>query len=221
VRDKRWARASARIMTALLATGIALLGTPRFVAATTTGSGSVDITLTMQVFPCFSGGCPGSATGTGGLSLSGLGTATTSGVPVPFTAVWPPEVSSVSASFTYQDTCELGQPDGTVPLSGGGVGGFTLSGGTVVLGGGTVSAATLSGTINFSRIANAVVMSLSALSITPPAGSPVIAVNLNSGALVGQAAAGLVWTNGPGSCGANGQVMNQTAMLAGIVLQPA
>lgn len=222
MRDQRWLRATARVTASMLAAGALFLGNPGHVAATMTGGGAFDATLTLQTFPCPSFTCGGSATGTASLSLSGVGTATVSGVPLPFTAAWTPTVSVLNAAITYGDTCELDQPDGTVPLSGNGGGTFTLSGGSVVLGGGVLTPATLSGTINFDRIANAMVMSLSSLSITPPAGSPVIAINENNGALVGQVAAAIIWTNGPGTCPVStGQVTNQTAILAGLTVQPA
>lgn len=218
----RRVRAIGPMAAAVAIAGTLCLGSPRPADATMTGVGSFPLlTVTLNVFPCFGGGCAGSATGTAALSLSGVGSATISGVPVPYTAVWAPTVSTLSAPLTYQDTCELNQPDGTVPLSGVGGGTFTLTGGSVVLGGAVLTPATLAGGFTFTRVANGLVITLSSLSITPPGGSPVIAVNANNGLLVGQSAAGLVWTNGPGTCAASGQVLGQTATVTGMALQAA
>ena len=217
----RTARLSSRLVAAFLVGGSACVGAPHTVAATTTGGGSFSATVMLDVFPCYSGGCAATIAGTAGLSLSGLGTQTANGtiVPVPYTAAWVPTEAVLTGTFTYQDTCELGQPDGTVPLSGNGGGSFTLSGGSAVVGD-TLTAATLSGGFAFTRVGDGLRITLSNLTITPPSGSPVLAVNL-TGAVAGQSVAPLVWTNGPGTCGgASNQVLSQTAAVVGGVLQP-
>src|SRR5258708_16792445 len=106
--------AAGRLAAALALVHGACLATPHAVEASTSGAGFFTGTVTLNLFPCYTGGCGGIVAGTAGLSLSGVGTATINGtlVPVPYTAVWAPTQSSLSAGFTYQDVCELGQPDG-------------------------------------------------------------------------------------------------------------
>jgi hypothetical protein len=209
----------ARLFASVVVAATAWCGSPRPVEATTTGGGAISGTMSLDTFPCYIGGCGGTIAGTAVLSLSGLGTATISGLPVPYTAAWAPPASSFTAGFSYKDTCELGQPDGTVPITTDPAGGtFTLSGGSVSIGGGPLMSATLTGGYQFVRQADAMRVSLTNLVLTPASGSPVIAVNLTA-ALAGQSAAAVQWTNGPGTCGgASNQVLNQTADVGEVAL---
>ena len=215
-------RRVARLMLAVMLAAVGGVGIPTGAGATTTGGGVLNMTFTWPLFPCNSP-CPASASGNAALSLSGLGTTTIGGVPLPYTAEWTPTASSLSlGSADYQDTCELGQEklNGTVPLSGSGSGNFSLSGGTAVVGAGVVSGATLSGNVQIDRVGNEMRLVMTGLVIKPPSGSPVLAMNTTD-LIFGQSATGVVWTNGPGTCPivAANQVSNQTAQVTGLVVQ--
>src|SRR5258708_19723311 len=83
-----------------------------------------------------------------------------------------------------------------------------------------MTGATLSGGLKFTRIANGVRATLYNLVITPSSGSPVIAINL-TGALAGQNPTGIVWTNGPGTCGgASNQPAPHTAAVVAVAPLP-
>ncbi len=210
-------RAVARVVMAFVVVIGVGVGTPRPVEATTTGVGALEGTVLLPYFPCAS--CnPGTLTATSALSLSGLGTASISGVPAPYTAVWPATLNNFSAQFQYSDSC-VGVPNGVPSIDGNGGGGFTLTGGLLVLGGGTLTNATLSGSFNFRRLGSGFAVALSSLTVTAASTGAPVAVNLNNG-VTGQSPMAFVWTNGPGTCGP-GQLVNQTAQVVGLTLQAA
>jgi hypothetical protein len=211
----------ARLAVVLVSVTAAGLGVPRAAAATTTGAGAFSGTVTLPIFPCPTAPtCTGGTfTGTAALSLSGVGTATMSGVPVPYTAAWPATPGNLTvSSFNYFDDCAGIEPPGVPPLLGNAQGTLTLSGGTLVLGGGTLGSATLTGVFNWDRTGTAVRVALTSLTITAGAGAA--AVNLDN-TIKGQSAAGFVWTNGPGQCSPGPSQTNQTAAVAGVTLQAA
>lgn len=178
-------------------------------SATTAGSGVLDVSAMLVEYPCVPGVCSnlsGLLSGTGAMSLSGLSSAS-----VPYSAVWTATTGNFSGDVRgSSDTCEFGLP---APVQGYENGTFTLSGGVFVIGATTYSA-TLTGSYALSRLGAAVTIQLTQLTIT---GGPNTAVNL-PGSISSPAPVAMVWTNGPGTCQA--PQTNQTALIAGLVLQP-
>lgn len=188
---------------------------PMTADASTTGAGLVGGTVTLPYFPCAS--CSTTFTGTASMSLSGVGTASLGGVPVPYSAEWAASLGDLSASVTYAESCATGQPSDIPPLSGSAGGTFTLRGGTGVVDASTVPV-TLSGDFAWTRVGTFVRIDLTNLAVTADLSGTTVAINLTN-SIAGQSATGFVWTNGPGTCSANGQQVNQTAAVVGVVLE--
>jgi hypothetical protein len=209
----------ARIALALVAVMAAALGMPGSAAASMTGTGALSGGVTLPIFPCPS--TPtcfgGTFTGTAALSLSGVGTGTISGVPVPYSAAWTATSGNLTVpDIGYQDDCMGIETAGIPPLLGNAGGTFNLTGGTLVVGTGTFSNATLTGTFSWDRKGTAVRVTLTGLTIAAGAGA--VAINLND-TIAGESPAGFIWTNGPGQCTPGPSQSNQTASVAGVALQ--
>jgi hypothetical protein len=190
------------------------VGFVRPVGATVTGGGTLVGVGVLTQFPCPDQiTCPGNLGGTVALSLSGLGTTTTSGVPTPYTAVWA-GTGNFTSVFTARDFC-LANLAGLPPATGLATGTFTLSGGTVVYPGGTLASATLSGNLSWERYGTSLVILFTSLVIS---GGPGATTFNPAGNLVGSSPAGFVMTNGPGTCPAN--FISQNIAMAGVAIQP-
>jgi hypothetical protein len=160
--------------------------------------------------------------GSAGLSLSGFGALSVGGVngtsvSGTYTAVWTAVPNNLSAGIAYSDSCD-GVPSGVPSINGSGGGTFTLTGGSAVVGGAMMPNATLSGSLNLMRHADGVFVTLYALSVTAGTGSTAVAVNLDN-TITGESPTGVIWANGPGVCGAGGQVTNQVGQIVGLTLQ--
>ena len=216
----RWFRPDphrvARSAAALIALVIGLAGCqPAYAVTTTTGGGLFAGTVTLGVFPCTN--CiNGQFAGTVDLALTGLATATMSGLQVPYVAYWAAQSQNASALFNFDDTCAAGQPANLPPLIGTASGTFTVTGGHVSVAGQAFQGATLTGDLNWTRVGVSARLTLSLLSITASDGSTVALTLTNL--IFGQSVTAFVWTNGPGTCAV--PQTNQTAQIEGIELQP-
>jgi hypothetical protein len=215
VTRRRLSNCACRIAAGTLAF-VAVLGTtPTASATTTTGGGLLQASGVLPVFPCYP--CPSNATLTGlaALSLSGLGTATLNGVPIPYSAAWPgaASTSNLTIGLSYNDYCTLTP----AALQGDGTGNFALSGGVLMLGGGVLGNAVLTGTLVFTREGTAMRILLQDLTVTAGPNGATVAVSLNS-QLLGASATGFVPLGAPGIC-ASPQT-NVSTILAGVALQP-
>jgi hypothetical protein len=209
----------AHCLTVLLLVLTAVAGSAWTVAATTTttGGGFFVGTVTLPFFPC--AGCGTTFTGSAALSLAGIGTGSLDGVPVPYVAVWPLAVNDLTATVTYNEACANAPVDTLPPLAGSAGGPLILTGGSLVLGGGApLTGATLTGSFSWTRTATAVHITLTDLTVTATSSGTTVAISLTA-TVTGQSATGFVWTNGPGTCAANGQQVNQTAVVGGLALQ--
>jgi hypothetical protein len=201
-----------------LATAAAAVGVPSRAGATVDGGGSISGAVNLPSFPCQTGCSGGTFVGTATLALSGLGTSSVSGVPLPYAAVWSAQAGNASAGFTFQDACIAGQGP-TPPATGSANGSFSVTGGELSVAGGTFQSATVTGILNWTRVGASARLELIALQITAPAsGGTTLAVNLDN-RVEGESPTAFVWTNGPGTCAVT--QLNQTALIEGVALSPA
>lgn len=202
-------------MSWLLALTGNLLQPPTPAAGSITGGGTFEATVTLPFFPCSNCG-GGVLSGRVGLSLSGVGTRTIDGAPIPYTAVWPTALASLpnlSAAFGYDEACSFAQPPNTPPVIGTAGGSFTVTSGSLLLGGGTISGATLTGAFSWLREGTAAHITLTNLLITA---SPTTAISLTT-VVEGQGAAAVALLPPWGTC--INQATNQTMTVAGVALQ--
>jgi len=205
------------LITGLAMAAASLSLTVTTASASTTGGGIFEGIVTLPSFPCTN--CTGGAfAGSATLSLSGLATSTMDGLALPYTAAWT-GLNNASAVLIYDESCFPQQPGDTFPPEGTANGTFIVTGGLLSIAGGQPLSATLSGSLSWLRVGVAAQMTVSDLTITAPSGGSTVAVNLTNTLLVGQSGDAFMWTNGPGTCATT--QANQTAVVAGIALQPA
>ncbi|HZS16202.1 MAG TPA: hypothetical protein VFC09_16555 [Candidatus Dormibacteraeota bacterium] len=185
--------------------------------ATISGGGTIAGVVDLPTYPCPSGACGGSFSGS--LVATVTGTTTTGAV---FVAEWPdPSTTPVgtvpinmSAAFGYGADCT--PPVGVAPsLTGGGSGTFTVTGGLLTVNGLVTSHnATLSGDVSFEQVATAVPITFDGDVVTN--GASTIATSL-SPPLIGAGTLGFV----PSAFVACPTVISVTATVAGVAAQGA
>jgi hypothetical protein len=141
-------------------------------AAGTSGAGAFVATLTLSAFPCAGAFCAGTLTGSFSGSMSGVDPASCPippPVPTPpschyYTVIWPdptapPPTANLSGSFTYLESCPIGQ-------SGDAGGTYTVTGGYVDDNGSIAHDGTMTGGLSYSREGLVFTMTLSVTSVS-------------------------------------------------------
>ncbi len=185
--------------------------------ATISGGGTIEGIVDLPTYPCPSGACGGSFSGS--LVATVTGTTTTGAA---FVAEWPdPSTTPVgtvptnmAANFRYGANCT--PPIGVTPsLTGGGSGTFTVSGGLLSVNGVVTSHnATLTGDMTFQQVATAVPITFDGDVVTD--GVSTIATSL-SPPLIGAGTLGFL----PSAFVSCPTVISVTATVAGVAVQGA
>jgi len=135
------------------------------------GIQGLDLTATVEDFPCIIPYCSGTLGGTGTAVVMGLSTTSQ-----PFVATWPNPraaqlVNTSGTLFDISDFCPVG---GLVPSPGGsGSGSFTLSGGLLVYQGAQQNGATFTGNFSWQRNGPDLLITVSSATVTAPNGTTV------------------------------------------------